>query len=200
MKLIAWDFDGVLNRGFAGGFVLWQQGFEADLGVSATEFTEYMFGSGRLADVLIGRHNLLDLVRDWVAISGVHLTADQMLDYWLQKDARLDGQVLDWLARSPCPGVIATNNEAHRADFIWNQLGFAARMLRIFASGPLGVRKPDAGFFEAIEHWSGLEPVEILLIDDAEKNTAAARARGWQSFHFHEGSRDKLPEVLGITA
>jgi putative hydrolase of the HAD superfamily len=199
LKLIAWDFDGVLNRGYEGGFFLWQASFEADLGTSAETFTAFMFGSGRFEDVLIGKRDLLDLLAEWIAADGVAHSPATVLDYWLGKDANLDSQVLDWLARSPAPGVIATNNEAHRARFIWHNLGFAARMQRIFASGAMGARKPDAAFFEQIERWSGLPPAEILLVDDSEKNIAAARARGWQAFHFHDDSRDKLPELLGIT-
>ena len=199
MKLIAWDFDGVLNRGFEGGFFLWQQGFEADLGVSAEVFTAYMFGSGRFEDVLIGKRDLLDLLEDWIAAERVPHPAAQVLDYWLQKDAHPDPQVMDWLARSPCPGVIATNNEAHRARFIWDKMGFSTRMQHIFASGPMGVRKPESAFFAQIEDWANLPPGEILLIDDAEKNIVAAMARGWQAFHFTEETRPGLPEVLGIT-
>ncbi len=199
MKLIAWDFDGVLNRGYDGGFHLWQQSFEADLGVSAAAFTRYMFGSDRFAIVLIGKRDLIDLIADWIAADTVPHTPQAILTYWLQKDALLDEQVLDWQSRCPLPGVIATNNEAHRAGFIWNQLGFATRMQKIFASGSLGIRKPDAGFFEAIERWSGLPPQEILLIDDSDQNIAAARARGWQVFHFTDETRTNLPAILGIT-
>lgn len=200
MKLIAWDFDGVLNRGFEGGFFLWQQGFEADLGVSAETFTDYMFGSGRFADVLIGKRDLLDLLADWITADRVPHAPQIILDYWLRKDANLDPQVMDWLARSPTPGVIATNNEAHRATFIWTNLGFDTRMQHIFASGTMGARKPDDFFFAQIEQWSGLPPSDILLVDDAEKNIAAAARRGWHAFHFHDGSRDNLPELLGITS
>jgi putative hydrolase of the HAD superfamily len=78
-------------------------------------------------------------------------------------------------------------------------MGFHTRMRKIFASGPLGVKKPDGAFFAAIEAWAGHAPQDILLIDDAEKNILAASARGWQTFHFTDETRARLPEVLGIT-
>lgn len=198
MRLVAWDFDGVLNQGYAGGFEQWQREFEADLGASAAVFAEHMFGGGRFDAVLTGQRDILDLLAEWVAVAAVPHTAEAVLDYWLQKDAQLDPQVMGWLSRCATPGVIATNNDARRADFIWNRLGFAARLQRIFASGPMGVRKPEAGFFAAIETWSGLAAQDILLIDDTEKNIAAAATRGWQVFHFHADSRNALPEVLGV--
>ena len=198
MKLVAWDFDGVLNRGFEGGFFLWQQSFEADLGVSAADFTRFMFEGPRFAEVLTGKRDLLHLLGDWISAHDVPHQPRTVLDYWLTKDARADAQVLGWLAACSVPGVIATNNEAHRAGHIWNAMGFSGRMQRIFASGPMGVKKPDAGFFAQIEEWSGLAPGDILLVDDAEKNILAAAARGWQVFHFTDTTRDGLPAVLGL--
>ena len=199
MKLVAWDFDGVLNRGFQGGYFLWQKSFQADLGISAEVFTEYMFASTRFAQVLTGQRDLLDLLADYVATHAVPHAPRDVLDYWLAKDARLDDEVLGWQSACALPGVIATNNERHRADYIWHRLGFATRMQRIFASGPMGVKKPDPGFYAQIEAWSGLKPADILLIDDAEKNIQAAAARGWRVFHFTDATRGGLPEVLGVT-
>ena len=197
--LVAWDFDGVLNQGFQGGFFLWQSTFEADLGVSAEEFTQYFFGSGRFDTVLTGKRDLLELLADYTSDCAVPHSPRKVLDYWLSKDARPDPQVLDWLKRCSRPGVIATNNEAHRADFIWNTMGFRDHLQKIFASGNLGVKKPGERFFAAIEDWSNLPPADHLLIDDSEKNIVAARARGWRAFHFTDESRGELPNVLGIT-
>ena len=199
MKLVAWDFDGVLNRGFQGGFHLWQDNFEADLGVSAKVFTEFVFKAPRFAEVLTGQRDLMDLLAEWVLAHDVPHAPEFVLDYWLAKDANTDPQVLDWLAACDVPGVIATNNERNRAEFIWHKMGFSKRMRAIFASGPIGVKKPDAGFFAQIEVWSGLSPADILLVDDSEKNVQAAATRGWQVFHFTDESRGRLPEVLGIS-
>lgn len=198
MKLIAWDFDGVLNKGHQGGFDAWQAEFEADLGVSAAVFTDFMFGSGQFNAVLTGVRDLLDLLTDYTTTHAIPHAPQAVLDYWLSKDAHADDQVLGWLSACPVPGVIATNNERHRAKYMWEDMGFKDRLQTIFASGPLGVKKPDGRFFAAIEDWSGLAPADILLIDDAEKNIQAAGARGWKTFHFTDDTRHTLPAVLGI--
>ena len=199
MKLIAWDFDGVLNRGHQGGFDAWQRSFEADLGVSAADFTRFVYDGPRFARVLTGQDDVLALLADYVTAHAVPHTPAAVLEYWLAKDAVPDDQVLGWLAACPVPGVIATNNDTHRAAHIWTQMGFATRMQHIFASGRMGVRKPEPAFYAQIEAWSGLAPVDILLIDDAEKNIAAAADRGWQVFHFTDDTRNGLPVVLGVT-
>lgn len=199
MKLIAWDFDGVLNRGYQDGFHEWQRTFEADLGVSAAVFTKFIYTDANFVQVLTGQRSILDLLQDWITTHCVPHVARDVLDYWLAKDANADDQVLGWLDACKVPGVIATNNETHRADFIWDTMGFSHRFDHIFASGRMGVKKPDAGFFEQIEAWSGLGACDILLIDDAEKNITAAAARGWQVFHFTDATRNGLPQVLGVT-
>ena len=199
MKLIAWDFDGVLNKGHQGGFDAWQAEFEADLGVSAAVFTDFIFSDGKFNAVLNGERDLLDLLKDYTKTHAVPHAPETVLDYWLTKDAVVDPQVLGWLTACPIQGVIATNNEHRRAEYMWEVMGFKAQMAKIFASGPLGVKKPDGRFFAAIEEWSGLAPADILLIDDAEKNIHAANARGWQAFHFTDETRYKLPAVLGVT-
>lgn len=199
MKLIAWDFDGVLNKGHQGGFDAWQAEFEADLGVSAAVFTDFVFSDGKFNAVLNGERDLLDLLTDYTKTHAVPHAPEAVLDYWLTKDAVVDPQVLGWLTACPIQGVIATNNEQRRADYMWEVMGFKAHMAKIFASGPLGVKKPDGRFFAAIEDWSGLPPADILLIDDAEKNIHAASARGWQTFHFTDATRDNLPAVLGVS-
>ena len=199
MKLIAWDFDGVLNKGHQGGFDAWQAEFEADLGVSAAVFTDFIFSDGKFNAVLNGERDLLDLLTDYTKTHAVPHAPEAVLDYWLAKDAIVDTQVLGWLTACPIQGVIATNNEHRRAAHMWETMGFKAHMAMIFASGPLGVKKPDGRFFAAIEEWSGLAPADILLIDDAEKNIHAASARGWQTFHFTAETRHNLPAVLGVT-
>src|SRR5690606_41242753 len=119
-------------------------------------------------------------------------------DYWLERAAQRDEEVLGWIQAAGLRSVIATNNEARRADHIWTGLGYGRHMEAIFAAGPMGTRKPLPAFFAAIEEWSGLLPDAILLVDDAEENVAAAHRRGWRAFHFTDATRHRLPGVLGI--
>lgn len=200
MKLIAWDFDGVLNRGFQGGFQAWQRDFETEIGASAADFTRHVWEEGRFLPVASGHRDLIDLLEEWRSLHGVAAPARAVLDWWLRKDALPDAEVLDWVARAPVPGVIATNNEARRGAFIWNDMGFSARFAKLFASGEMGVRKPDPAFFARIEAWSGHAPGDHLLVDDSDKNIEAALARGWQAFHFTDATRAGLPATLGIAA
>jgi len=197
--LVAWDFDGVLNRNIVDGAFLWHRDFERDFGVSARDFQTFVFRSGRFDDVLVGRRDILDLLAEWAEAHGASHAPETVLDYWLERDAQPDAEVLGWVQASGLRSVIATNNEARRADHIWTRLGYSQHMEAIFAAGPMGTRKPLPDFFAAIETWSGLSPDAILLVDDAEENIAAAHRRGWRAFHFTDETRHRLPGLLGVT-
>lgn len=46
----------------------------------------------------------------------------------------------------------------------------------------------------------GAAPEEMLLIDDLAANCGAARACGWDAFHFTDATRADLPTHLGLSA
>lgn len=52
-------------------------------------------------------------------------------------------------------------------------------------SAEVGVRKPDPKIFEIAEKRCGVEPPDILFIDDQMKNLAVAKERGWQTWQFN---------------
>ncbi|MCY1128368.1 HAD-IA family hydrolase [Frigidibacter sp. RF13] len=196
--LVVWDFDGVLNRNIRRGSFVWQNRLRDDLGLDPRAFNSFVFGSERIRSVVQGKLDLREVVADWLHEQGAAIDTDMFLDYWFEKDALPDtetGALLDL-----CRGrkVIGTNNETRRAAYIEGKMGFSARVERIFASGWMGVAKPDDGFFATIEDWAGVEPGRILLIDDSSANVAAAHRLGWQAFHFTDETRHRLPGTLGI--
>jgi putative hydrolase of the HAD superfamily len=196
--LIVWDFDGVLNRNFVDGRFVWLDGIEHDLGIHKTRFQDAVFGSGMIQDVMRGALDLRDVVADWLASERHSLSPDAFLDYWFTHDARADTQVLGWLAGTPTRHVIGTNNEARRAAYIETQMGFSDMVEHIFASGRMGLAKPDPKFFAKIEAWSGVAPCRILMIDDTLANIEACQRLGWSGFHFTEHTRHALPTYLGL--
>ncbi|KUF12420.1 HAD family hydrolase [Pseudoponticoccus marisrubri] len=196
--LIVWDFDGVLNANMRNGRTFWSETMKADLGIDPAVFRGDMFSSRDFHDILRGRRDLLAHVSDWLGRNGHALTGAEFLAYWFEKDAHPDPELQRLIAAHPARHVIGTNNEHHRCRYIEEEMGYAAIVERVFSSGRMGAAKPDPGFFAQIERWSGLAPSRILLVDDLAANIAAARARGWQGFHFTDDSRDALPVRLGL--
>ncbi|MEJ2023199.1 MAG: HAD-IA family hydrolase [Maritimibacter sp.] len=198
VQLIAWDFDGVLNR------VQNDQGavaaaFERDIGLSFEHFVAHMFTQEHMGRVLTGAETIEDLFGDWLAGEGSELQAETLLTWWLEANHAPDEEMAALAERLPHRQIIATNNEARRAAYIRELAGWGARVEAIFASGPMGVAKPDPGFFAQITEWSGLTAGEILLIDDNTQSIEAARALGWQTFLFNDETREALPAALGLS-
>jgi putative hydrolase of the HAD superfamily len=196
--LVVWDFDGVLNAEPPGEPFGWVARLDRTLGLSPTAFRAFLNRPHQASRVLRGEVSLEAELADWLDTQPVDVTAEALLAHWLEAEARPDPEVIDWLERSPQRAVIGTNNPAPRADYIMRQMGFADRVERIFASGPMGAAKPDPGFYALIERWSGLLPQDLLLIDDNRANVAAAARRGWQTHVFDDHSRADLPARLGI--
>ncbi|MRU15830.1 HAD family phosphatase [Roseovarius sp. A21] len=57
---------------------------------------------------------------------------------------------------------------------------------RHYISGQMGMIKPDAAIYAAVEADCGLSPDTLLFTDDRHDNIAAAQARGWQT-HLFDG-------------
>lgn len=59
-------------------------------------------------------------------------------------------------------------------------------------SHEIGVRKPQAGFFEHAQQLAGCLPEECLFIDDLHANVAGAQACGWRGI-VYDRSEDLAP-------
>jgi putative hydrolase of the HAD superfamily len=200
VQVVAWDFDGVLNRNIQDGVFAWSRQFEQDLGLSLKSFSSYLF-SGRFQKAMVGQACLVELVTDWAEANDAAGRATEILDYWFTRDALPDERTLGLFEPLKAQGlrhVMATNNEIHRTAFIEGAMGFAGRVERIFSAGRMGIAKPDTEYFAHIERELDVAPEALLLVDDMEENVLAARSRGWQAFHFHEGAHDLLEQALGL--
>ena len=196
--LVVWDFDGVLNRNLPQETYVWAASVAADRGYDPVGFQEVVFASGKFAEVMCGRLDLLDVVADWLSGQGSEEEPDLFLAHWFAHEASPDDEVGRWLDQCPIRKVIGTNNEVRRTAYIAGDMGFGARVERVFASGQVGAVKPQPGFYQAIEDWSGARGPRILLIDDNATYIAAAHRRGWNAFHFTDATRHRLPAILGI--
>ncbi|WP_281927112.1 HAD-IA family hydrolase [Roseibium album] len=199
-KAIAWDFDGVLNRNVIGGKFVWSETLEEDLGIPLKDFQEGIFNR-TFMQVISGKTDLKDHVRDWLCRQDHPHTADAILTYWFAKDDLQDPLTCGLVERLRLTGirqVVATNNEHHRTTYIERISGFSDRVDRVFSSGRIGHAKPDAAFFQHVSTSLDLPPEDMLLIDDSSANIAAARSLGWDGFHFTEETRTELASFLGL--
>jgi putative hydrolase of the HAD superfamily len=67
-------------------------------------------------------------------------------------------------------------------------MGFAESFDGLFFSCDLGVKKPDAAFFDAICTRVAMAPGSLLLIDDTPDNVRAAADAGWHAEIFTDAA------------
>ncbi len=193
VRCIAWDFDGVLNRNVVNGHFIWQDNL-SDFGINKSTFEAFMFADG-FWPIMRGKEDLLHRLQRFKEHAAFDAEADELLEFWFKADARPCVQMLALMAAAQAVGlrqIIATNNEHRRSSYIEQEMGYAARVEKLFSSGRMGVAKPDRAYFETIQDELGLKPEEILFVDDYADNIAAAAACGWQVHHFPEDGHDDL--------
>ena len=198
-KVIAWDFDGVLNANVRDGIFLWMKTFEQDTGMSIQSLASYLF-SGRFQKAMVGEADLHELVGSWAEAEGHPHRAGEVIDYWFDTDHIPDEKTLALVRRARDAGainVIATNNEVHRAGWI-EEKGFGEHMHEVFAAGRMCLAKPDLAYFRHIEEALGYRGREVILIDDMEENVEAALRHGWDGHLFTPGNHDEVATAIGL--
>ena len=198
IKVVAWDFDGVLNRNVVDGRFIWLDGFEAEFGFSSQDFVQDVFYRD-LDAVLTGREDLKVRIQQWADRAGFAPGADAVLDFWFSTDNHLDPEMLDLmdlLRERGLRQVLVTNNEPYRTAHIEQELGFGDRVEKIFAAGRMGIAKPHLDFYGAVTQSLGVERSSVLMIDDLRENVDAAVEFGWAGRHFVPQTRSEVLALL----
>ena len=171
-----WDADGVLQRVPPG----WEESIRPAIeghvedvdGFLAQAFWEErpaLRGEVRWLDVLPG------LLERW----GIPDAYDDMVRVWLSIQPVEDARALvDVVRRSGVPCYLASNQDAHRARFMQENLGYPDLLDGAFYSCDLGAAKPESAYFEAILARLALSADQVLFIDDKDSNVEAAREAG----------------------
>jgi putative hydrolase of the HAD superfamily len=67
----------------------------------------------------------------------------------------------------------------------------------IVYSHEVGLAKPDPAVFRLTEQRLGVEPHEIVFLDDQERHVAAARRVGWQAVR-HRSTAESVREITKL--
>jgi beta-phosphoglucomutase-like phosphatase (HAD superfamily) len=100
--------------------------------------------------------------------------------------------ILDLIRSLRSSGVsvsLATNQQAHRANFMTNSLGYRTHFDHLLYSCELRFSKPSVEYFSSALATIAMDPSEVLFINDHEANVSAARSCGLyeEVFHLSEG-------------
>ena len=188
MKLFLFDIDGVLirpsvyfdsfleNRGYAG----------------AAAALQAYYSSPEEHDCLQGKNDPLDILPpylerfNWRGGTGLFLEQNYQYD-----QQHLDDDLLGKIAllRSTVGHCfLATDQNHRRKDFLLNDLDFRNQFDGWFISSELGQTKTQDAFWDQVldciqAKYAGIQPEDILFVDDRECNLLAAHKKGIETFH-----------------
>ena len=176
IKAVVFDYDGVVA---AGNFA---DQLEHEYGIGSEQQSD--FWDIQFAQAAVGQADFRAMIPAFIEKWGLQISSQDFLSAWCQSgciENTLALKITTELRKSGLPVYLATNQEPYRSEYLRSQMDFDRRFAATFTSHDLGVMKPDAAFFEAISTRLGLQPAEILFIDNSKRNVDAARSFGWQA-------------------
>jgi len=142
------------------------------------------FFQGKFHDCLLGQADLGAVLAPYLKEWGWQGSVEEFMQLWFSVEDAVDVRVLDTVKTLREAGFVcclASNQEPHRAEYMKEVMGFSAHFDHLFFSGVLGMKKPEARFYEAIETALGLSGEQIAFWDDSPSHVETAKQRGWSA-------------------
>jgi len=176
LRAVAWDVDGTLvdseglhHRSLLAGSSLW--------GVDLSDLGDEQFRGVHMADV-------------WAALRG-RMPRDLDEAAWLQ--AITEHYIANRSALRPLPGAVeavealaalhvpqacVSNSHRYIVEANLDALGVLGRMAFTIAFEDVSAGKPDPEPYRMATRWFGLDPVEVLAVEDSRSGTLSALGAG----------------------
>lgn len=121
------------------------------------------------------------------------------VDAWPEMFATVvpgSAEIVDALAAKGIKQLALSNFGAETLQLAKEMHPALQRFDEEYVSAHLGVAKPDAAIYEALESGSGLSGDQLIFTDDKVENCEAAAARGWKTHVFTDadGWRARLKD------
>jgi len=185
--ILVLDLDGVVVTGNADGGP-WYENLERDLGIRPTDVQNMFFRTPLFSALMLGQADLFEVLRRVWSQLRCEVSVEVFVDYWFSSHSGLDKDVLaavDRVRQEGRPSFLATNQEHHRARYVWNTLGLSQHFDGMIYSAELGEQKPNEEFFtRAAGRLPARTPGEIMFLDDSLANVEAATRVGWNALHY----------------
>ncbi len=184
MKHILFDTDGVIVHSD-----MWSNEYIRKSGISSE--TMKPFFRDIFGDCLIGKADLKEVIKPYLALWNWTRTVDEYLEEWFHYENHIDLQLLNKiqeLRKSWILCYIATNQEKNRLSYLKNEMGFWKNFDSVFCSCEIGYKKPQKEYYENILDTLNTEADEVLYFDDAEENIESARKLGIKAFLYRDSS------------
>ncbi|HTL39477.1 MAG TPA: HAD family hydrolase [Methylomirabilota bacterium] len=179
IKIILFDGDGVIiNKP-----MLFSQHLSNDYNVPMDLILPFF--AGEFQDCLVGKADLKEVVKPYLSKWGWIKSVDELLAYWFNNENYIDKRIAGVISKIRKEGIkcyLHSNQEKYRTDFMKKQMKIDAMVDGVFSSAYLGVKKPQAEFWQ--QAFDKIQPVkksEVLVWDDDEENIASAAKFGFNA-------------------
>jgi FMN phosphatase YigB (HAD superfamily)/DNA-binding XRE family transcriptional regulator len=180
VRFVYFDVNGVLVRFFHRAF---------------TQITDDTGARADLAENLFWRHNDA-LCRGQLSLQELNEIFDKGLNtqgfnwekYYMGSVEPMPEmkEIVDWCAEHYSVGLLSNTAPGFLDEMRSRQLIPDLKYDAIADSSKIGAVKPEPKIFEAAQELAGVEPNEILLIDNERPNLTAADKAGWQVLSFDD--------------
>lgn len=158
--------------------------------------TAVVFDIGGVLEIVDDDRWLDEWVARWESRSGPEDAEPRRADFWDSYCGELDTEMRDFVRElSLTHTVVALSNSAPgaRAEE-QRRYDFAAVFDFLVYSDEVGVEKPDPAIYRIVQERLGVEPGEILFLDDRAAAVEGARAVGWHAI-LHEDTPSSIAAI-----
>jgi HAD superfamily hydrolase (TIGR01509 family) len=158
--------------------------------------------AGLPGDAVLGQVSEAQVRAEWTRSLGLdEVQAGELMDdFWRWYVGTLDQPLVDWFAsQRPARLTGILSNSGPGAREAERMHGFEDITDDIVYSHEVGIAKPDPAAYDLATRRLGVEPGEVLFLDDVPANVDAARAFGWHAV-LHVDTATSIRELEAIIA
>lgn len=178
IKVVLFDADGVLIH-----TEMFSRQLERDYGILSEKLDPFF--ATDFQRCLTGELDLKEAITSLLPEWGWQGTVDEFLEYWFSVEHKIDERLIAYAQNLRSKGIrcfVATNQEAYRAKYMLEKMGFSESFDGMYASAHLGEKKPSIDFFKHIfSNFDDLEKSEVIFWDDKQLAVDAAREFGFHA-------------------
>ena len=183
VRAVVWDLGGVILRTMD-----WSRrsAWEDRLGLPRMQLTRLVFESDASRRATVGQASDDDVWDSVAAALSLDPPTAQQLRHDYFADDRIDPTLMDFIRRLRARvqvGMI-TNAWPGVRHALETTFAIAEAFDPLVVSAEEGIAKPDPRIYQRTIERLGLEPAQVVFVDDFEDNVAGARWVGMQAVHF----------------
>jgi len=189
IKCILFDADGVVINS-----EMFSVQYQKEHDVSNDEMLPFF--KGEFQNCIIGKADLIELVKPWLLKWKWIGTVDEFLQFWFKAEHNIDERMVNIIKELRKKGIkcyLATNQEKYRTQYMNNHMGFEELFDHVFSSADIGYKKPEREFYkfilDEIKNEHRINPHEIMFFDDSQENVDEAKKLDIDA-HFYKNFKD----------